>query len=168
MAPGYHHKGISRAGLLALDDGGYEHIEKNSLSKDNSSSYSDLTRKEKRVRTCQSLEETDNENCTNGISTCESLDDLEYSYDTDFLSMFLDNERDHYSSLWSSSNCIGQREFRDWLWKLWVGKPGLRDLIWKVYFFHSLILYYMSEASFLLTYSYETNIVLDFRLNSNP
>ncbi|KAL8030270.1 hypothetical protein ABFX02_14G275400 [Erythranthe guttata] len=130
MAPGFHHKGICRAGLLALDDGGFEHIEKNSLSHENSSNYSDHTRKEKRVRTCQSVENTDNGNCTD-MSSCDSLGDLEYSYDVNFLAMFLDNERDHYSSLWSSGNCIGQREFRDWLWKLWVGRPGIRDLIWK-------------------------------------
>ncbi|KAL7085513.1 hypothetical protein ACP275_14G285000 [Erythranthe tilingii] len=130
MAPGFHHKGICRAGLLALDDGGFEHIEKNSMSHENSSNYSDHTRKEKRVRTCQPVENTDNGNCTD-MSSCDSLGDLEYSYDVNFLAMFLDNERDHYSSLWSSGNCIGQREFRDWLWKLWVGRPGIRDLIWK-------------------------------------
>ncbi|KAI3460046.1 hypothetical protein Pfo_016709 [Paulownia fortunei] len=131
MAPGYRHKGVCRAGLLALDDGGFEDIEKNALCNENGLSYSDLTRKEKRVRISQSLEDAGYDNCTNDMSTSDGLGDLEYSYDINFLAMFMDNERDHYTSLWSSGNCIGQREMRGWLSKLWVGRPGLRDLIWK-------------------------------------
>ncbi|KAK4489957.1 hypothetical protein RD792_000611 [Penstemon davidsonii] len=130
MAPGYRHKGVCRAGLLALDEG-FEDIEKNIQSMENNPCYFDIPRKEKRVRICQSIEDTDYENGTNGMSTSQGLDNLEYSYDIDFLAMFLDKERDHYSALWSSGNCIGQREMRDWLWKLWVGRPELRDLIWK-------------------------------------
>ncbi|KAG8369197.1 hypothetical protein BUALT_Bualt15G0126100 [Buddleja alternifolia] len=132
MAPGYRHKGVSRAGLLALDEGDFGDIGKNSLGIEDNSSNSGFTRKEKRVRICQSLEDdTDSRNGTNGMSTSHGLSNLEYSYDINFLAMFLDEERDHYSSLWSSSNYIGQREMRDWLWKLWVGRPGHRDLIWK-------------------------------------
>ncbi|KAH6816982.1 transferase [Perilla frutescens var. frutescens] len=128
MAPGFHHKGVCRAGFLALDASSLEDIEKNARCKENSSSHSDLNRKEKRVR----IEDRCSENCTNDMSISDGLSgDLEYSYDISFLSKFLDYERDHYSSLWSSGNCIGQREMRDWLWKLWVGRPGLRDLIWK-------------------------------------
>ncbi|KAK4434216.1 F-box protein [Sesamum alatum] len=131
MAPGYQHKGICRAGLLALDDVGFEDVEKNAVGIESGSSYLEVTRKEKRVKTCQSLEDRNYENGTNGMCKGDGLGDLEYSYDINFLSMFVDNERDHYTSLWSSSNCIGQREMRDWLWKLWVGRPGLRDLVWK-------------------------------------
>ncbi|XP_057786261.1 lysine-specific demethylase JMJ21 [Salvia miltiorrhiza] len=128
MAPGYRHKGICRAGLLALDDSSFVDIEKNSLCIENGSSYFDLNRREKRVR----IEDKCSENCTNDMSMSDGFGgDLEYSYDISFLTMFLDNERDHYSSLWSSGNCIGQREMRDWLWKLWVQRPELRDLIWK-------------------------------------
>lgn len=124
MAPGYQHKGVCRAGLLALDVGSFEDIENNATCIENGSSYSDLNRREKRVKV---------ENCTNDMSISDRLgNDLEYSYDISFLAKFLDSERDHYNSLWSSGNCIGQREMRDWLWKLWVGRPGLRDLIWKV------------------------------------
>lgn len=125
MAPGYSHKGVCRAGLLALDSR-FEEIE-------NSSSYSDLSRKEKRVRMCQSSEDAGYENCMNGMSISNSSGDLEYSYEISFLSKFLDNERDHYTSLWSSSNCIGQREMRGWLSKLWFRRPELRELIWKVF-----------------------------------
>ncbi|KAL0322891.1 UNVERIFIED_CONTAM: F-box protein [Sesamum angustifolium] len=131
MAPGYRHKGICRAGVLALDDGGFEDVEKNALDIESGSSYLELTRKEKRVKICQSQEDRNIENGTNGMCKGDGLGDLEYSYDINFLSMFLDNERDHYASLWNPSNCIGQREMRDWLWKLWVGRPGLRDLVWK-------------------------------------
>ena len=76
------------------------------------------------------------------------------------MTMFLDKDRDHCNSLWSTSYCNGQREMRDWLWKLWIGKPGLRELIWKVmilflpeherYFFdlvsgHNLLLHHVLE-----------------------
>ncbi|KAL8487909.1 hypothetical protein ACS0TY_024268 [Phlomoides rotata] len=130
MAPGYSHKGICRAGLLAIDSR-FEEIEKNVVCIENSSSYSDLSRKEKRVRMCKSPEDAGYENCINGMSISNRSGDLEYSYDISFLSIFLDNERDHYTSLWSSSNCIGQREMRGWLSKLWFRRPELRELIWK-------------------------------------
>ncbi|XP_023763630.1 lysine-specific demethylase JMJ21 [Lactuca sativa] len=105
MAPGYQHKGVCRAGLLALSEG---HNGEFSSMDDNDN---ELSRKEKRVKIDDHMEE--------------------FCYDINFLTMFLDKDRDHYNSLWSTSNCIGQRELRDWLWKLWIGKPGLRDLIWK-------------------------------------
>ncbi|KAI3751617.1 hypothetical protein L2E82_22708 [Cichorium intybus] len=108
MAPGYQHKGVSRAGLLALTEG-----HNGNLSTDENLTSSELTRKEKRVK------------------VDDHVDDMEFCYDINFLSKFLDENRDHYNSLWSTSNCIGQRELRDWLWKLWIGKPGLRELIWK-------------------------------------
>ncbi|KAJ0085453.1 hypothetical protein Patl1_08561 [Pistacia atlantica] len=103
MAPGYRHKGVCRAGLLALDEGGLEAFEKNACRDDKSLSYPDMTRKEKRG----------------------------FSYDISFLEKFLDEERDHYNFPWSSGNCIGQREMREWLYKLWVGKPEMRGLVWK-------------------------------------
>lgn len=114
MAPGYQHKGVCRAGLLALSESAFEENMKSSM--DDNLSCSELSRKEKRVKV--------DEDARNGS-------DIKFSYDINFLTMFLDKERDHYNSLWSTSNCIGQRELRDWLWKLWIGKPGLRDLIWK-------------------------------------
>lgn len=108
MAPGYQHKGVCRAGLLALGEG--------HNGTDDNLSCSEVTRKEKRVKIDDHMEEDIN---------------TEFSYDINFLTMFLDKDRDHYNSLWSTSNCIGQRELRDWLWKLWIGKPHLRDLVWK-------------------------------------
>ncbi|KAL4556455.1 hypothetical protein LXL04_039108 [Taraxacum kok-saghyz] len=108
MAPGYQHKGVCRAGLLALTEG-----------QNGNSDISELSRKEKRVK----VRDSDTEVATN---------EMEFCYNISFLSMFLDKDKDHYNSLWSTSNCIGQRELRDWLWKLWTGKPELRDLIWKV------------------------------------
>ncbi|XP_059638208.1 lysine-specific demethylase JMJ21 isoform X2 [Cornus florida] len=132
MAPGFLHKGVCRAGLLAFDEGSFEDAEKNTLyADDNLTSHSDHTRKEKRVRVCKSVEDTNYETDTNSASKSYELPNQKFSYDINYLAKFLDEERDHYSSLWSSGNCIGQRELREWLWKLWVGKPGLRDLIWK-------------------------------------
>ncbi|XP_071710088.1 lysine-specific demethylase JMJ21 [Rutidosis leptorrhynchoides] len=122
MAPGYQHKGVCRAGLLALSESILE--ENGKLSIDDNLSSSELVRKEKRVKVDDEMEDLSGEGVTNGS-------DLEFSYDINFLTMFLDKNIDHYNSLWSTSNCIGQRELRDWLWKLWIGKPGLRDLIWK-------------------------------------
>ncbi|KAK6277496.1 F-box domain - like 10 [Theobroma cacao] len=131
MAPGYCHKGVCRAGLLALDEGSLENIEKNmSFDKDNFS-YSDLTRKEKRVRTLRSQYSENHKGITNGANKSYNLWKQDFSYDINFLAVFLDRERDHYTSPWSSGNCIGPREMREWLSKLWVGKPGMRELIWK-------------------------------------
>lgn len=133
MAPGYQHKGLCRAGLLALDEETFENVKKNALlCTEESLSYSGLAREEKRVRISESLEDSNYEIAKSGAIKIHDMSNLEFSYDINFLAMFLDKERDHYNALWSSGNCIGQRELREWLWKLWVGKPGLRDLIWKV------------------------------------
>lgn len=129
LAPGYQHKGVCRAGLLALSEGTFGDDEK--LCMNDNLSCSELTRKEKRVKIDEHMENSNCEIATNGCSESLVKSDLEFSYDINFLTKFLDKDRDHYNSLWSTSNCIGQRELRDWLWKLWIGKPGLRDLIWK-------------------------------------
>lgn len=141
MSPGYRHKGVCRAGVLALDEGSFEDLKKNGLCLDNKLSSFDATRKEKRLKICQPLEDSENENDTNSLSKCHGLGSLEFSYDINFLAMFLDKERDHYNSLWASGNCIGQREMREWLWKLWLGRPELRDLIWKVRTYFCSLLY---------------------------
>lgn len=132
MAPGYRHKGLCRVGFLALDDGSFEDAEMNGVYNKDDLSYPDLTRKEKRVRIQKPREDPENEATNNVASKSYDLWKQEFSYDIKFLAMFLDKERDHYNSPWSSGNSIGQREMREWLSKLWVGKPGMRELIWKV------------------------------------
>ncbi|PRQ21778.1 hypothetical protein RchiOBHm_Chr7g0243001 [Rosa chinensis] len=123
MAPGYRHKGVCRAGLLADDEGGIEDSTNHILYDKDDYNSSDMTRKVKRVRTLKPGEYPSSERTSNGAQG--------FSYDVNFLAMYLDEKRDHYNSPWSSGNCIGQREMREWLLKLWVGKPGMRDLMWK-------------------------------------
>lgn len=125
MAPGYCHKGVCRAGLLALDQGSFEDNDEDNFS------HSSLTRKEKRVRVQKPGDDPCDET-TNGASQRYHRWKQGFAYDINFLSTFLDKERDHYSSPWSSGNCMGQREMREWLSKLWVRKPGMRELVWKV------------------------------------
>lgn len=134
MAPGYRHKGVCRAGLLALDEGSFEDADENICYNDDDFSCSNLTRKEKRVRVLKPGDDPSKERTTNGASKRYNLWKQGFSYDINFLSMFLDKDRDHYNSPWSSGNCMGQRELREWLSKLWVGNPGKRELIWKVSF----------------------------------
>ncbi|XVF39550.1 hypothetical protein PTKIN_Ptkin01aG0043200 [Pterospermum kingtungense] len=128
MAPGYRHKGVCRAGLLAFDE---DNIEKNMCFDNENLSYSDLSRKEKRLRILRSEDSENHKGIANGASKSYNLWEQDFSYDINFLAMFLDREKDHYTSPWSSGNCIGPREMREWLSKLWVGKPGMRELIWK-------------------------------------
>lgn len=137
MAPGYHHKGVCRAGLLAVDESSLRNTKRSAFFDKDQLSDSDIRRKEKRLRISEPGEDPcvddKKENATNGVSAgYNNLQNQDFSYDIDFLSTFLDEGRDHYNSLWSLGNCIGQREMRGWLQKLWVGKPGMRELIWKV------------------------------------
>ena len=129
MAPGYRHKGVCRAGLLALDDDDLDDVEDN-VPYDNHDS--NLLRKEKRPRILEPGEDLKYGKMENVVSKNYNLWKNGFAYDIDFLKMFLDKERDHYNSPWSSGNCMGQREMREWLYRLWVGKPGMRELIWKV------------------------------------
>ncbi|KAF4368421.1 hypothetical protein F8388_015785 [Cannabis sativa] len=130
MAPGYRHKGVCRAGLLALDDDGFENIVKN-ISYDNDDlNCSDLLREVTRTL----IEPGENPKygkMDHVVAKNYKLWKNGFSYDIDFLTKFLDKERDHYNSPWSSGNCMGQREMREWLYRLWVGKPEMRELIWK-------------------------------------
>nr|KJB14734.1 hypothetical protein B456_002G140900 [Gossypium raimondii] len=131
MAPGFQHKGVCRVGLLAVDGGCLMNMEKNmSCDKDNFNN-SDLTRKEKRVKILRSQESENHEETANAASRRYNLWKHGFSYDINYLTMFLDREKDHYTSPWSSGNCIGPREMREWLSRLWVGKPRMRELIWK-------------------------------------
>ncbi|KAK6940180.1 F-box domain [Dillenia turbinata] len=131
MAPGYRHKGVCRAGLLALDGDGIESAQNGKFCSEDDLSHSEMTRKDKRLKICESMKDPSRELAINGASRSCNLWMQDFSYDINFLSMFLDEDRDHYNSIWSSSSCIGQRELREWLSKLWVGKPGMRELLWK-------------------------------------
>lgn len=142
MAPGYCHKGLCRAGLLALDEGSLEDAQK-SLGDEINMSYSDLTRNSKRFKANKAVDDKKHEDSTNSASKIYNMSKqyFDFVYDINFLAMFLDKERDHYNSPWSSSNCIGQREMREWLCKLWVDKPGMRELIWKVLLLFTLLFF---------------------------
>ncbi|CAJ1974081.1 unnamed protein product [Sphenostylis stenocarpa] len=131
MAPGYHHKGVCRVGLLALDEDSYGNVKQNMPCNEENSSSSDLSRKEKRAKTQKDADDLYNGRAINGVSRSYNLWKDGFSYDINFLSMFLDKDRDHYSSHWSSGNSIGQRELREWLSKLWIQKPKIRELIWR-------------------------------------
>ncbi|XP_042493382.1 F-box protein At1g78280-like isoform X2 [Macadamia integrifolia] len=138
MAPGYHHKGVCRAGLLAVDENTFTDAIGNAFHDEEWLTNPAIMREEKYKLKNDSeagedpLVDDNDEKNTNGFSKGYSnLQNQNFSYDIDFLSMFLEDVRDHYSSIWSPSNCMGEREMREWLHKLWVGKPGMRDLIWK-------------------------------------
>jgi hypothetical protein len=139
MAPGHMHKGVCRAGLLAVPGKSAKDNENHPPVPMSGWNYPDMSRKEKRLKGSEPLRTS---NSINHCSTSafefsgvqESLENQEFSYDIDFLSQFLEKERDHYSSIWSPTNSLGQREAREWLRRLWVLKPKLRELIWKVCF----------------------------------
>lgn len=147
MAPGYRHKGVCRAGLLALDEGSLVDIEE-TFSDEKKLMYPDSTRKEKRSRS-NSLTESANNEAVKSSTRILDLCKQGFHYDINFLAKFLDEERDHYNAPWSSGNSIGPREMREWLSKLWLGKPPMRELIWKVSPFLCLatvsLVYYMKK-----------------------
>ncbi|XP_058786355.1 lysine-specific demethylase JMJ21-like isoform X2 [Vicia villosa] len=131
MAPGYRHKGVCRVGLLALEEDVYENGIQDMSCNEENLSYSDLSRKEKRPKTLKDVDDLCFESELSAVARSYNLWKSGFSYDINFLSMFLDKDRDHYSSEWSTGNTIGQRELREWLSKLWIQKPEMRDLIWK-------------------------------------
>ncbi|OUZ99609.1 F-box domain [Macleaya cordata] len=135
MAPGHRHKGLCRAGLLAVDEDSFVNAKKNASCDTELLNYSTMDEKEKRLKfseACDDPHVNDENNTTNGYPECHNVaEDKGFTYDISFLSMFLDEERDHYNSIWSPSNSIGQRELRHWLHKLWLTKPEMRELIWK-------------------------------------
>lgn len=100
MAPGYRHKGVARAGLLALQ-------EQHGFSVDNGDARS----------------------INHGNVASDK--DCNVIYSVDFLSLYLEENRNHYSANWCEDNPLGQREVREWLYQLWAGRPALRKQIWK-------------------------------------
>ncbi|KAH7683481.1 Clavaminate synthase-like protein [Dioscorea alata] len=135
MAPGHTQKGVCRAGLLAVQDKGFGDVENDALFESNQLNYPDLTRKEKRLKCSAVDREASRPDNSNGMKAFSDVSKImqnqKFSYDIEFLSMFLDEDRNQYCSPWSPSNCIGQREMRQWLHKLWVLRPEMRQLIWK-------------------------------------
>lgn len=137
MAPGHRHKGICRAGLLAVQDKGFRDVESNASLETNSLNYPDMTRKEKRLKHVVPGKEPSRYGSSRHAKDefAEAYSNLwnqNFFYDINFLSTFLEEERDHYNSIWSASNSIGQREMREWLHKLWITKSAMRHLLWKV------------------------------------
>ncbi|CAM0873492.1 unnamed protein product [Alopecurus aequalis] len=134
MAPGHCHKGVCRAGLLAVPGKSIRDIENHPPGTMSRWNHIDMTRMEKRLKGSAPMRAS---NSVNQCSTFEfsdvheSLENQVSSYDIAFLSQFLEREKDHYTSVWSPTNPIGQREAREWLRRLWVLKPELRGLIWK-------------------------------------
>ncbi|XP_062211453.1 lysine-specific demethylase JMJ21 isoform X2 [Phragmites australis] len=134
MAPGHSHKGVCRAGLLAVPGTSVKDNEHHPPGTVSRWHHPDISRKEKRLKGSEPLRTLNSENqCSSfefsGVQG--SLENQAFSYDIDFLSQFLEKERDHYSSVWSPTNSIGQREAREWLRRLWVLRRDLRELIWK-------------------------------------
>ncbi|KAF3320802.1 F-box protein [Carex littledalei] len=112
LAPGHCHKGVSRAGFLALSGHDIENV----LNSDRLN-HPEVTRKGDILKSPTEIYD----------GTINQV----FSYDIEFLSQFLEEERNHYCSAWSPNIYIGQREMREWLCKLWVAKPDIRELIWK-------------------------------------
>lgn len=137
MTPGHHHKGVCRAGLLAVKDNDSADAKHGASFDTNLMNYPEMTRKEKRIKVLEGDKEPCRSDCkcngVNGLSDfCNKLQSEDFSYNVDFFAKFLEKDRDHYTSIWSPSNCIGPREMRQWLHRLWVLKPAMRQLIWRV------------------------------------
>ncbi|VAI16791.1 unnamed protein product [Triticum turgidum subsp. durum] len=136
MAPGHCHKGVCRAGLLAVPGKSIRDIENHPPGTMSAWNHNDMTRAEKRLKGSGSGRASNSANQCASFEFSdvhESLENQVFSYDIGFLSQFLEKEKDHYTSVWSPTNPIGQREAREWLRRLWVLKPELRGLIWKVH-----------------------------------
>uniref|UniRef100_A0A8R7QEH6 JmjC domain-containing protein n=1 Tax=Triticum urartu TaxID=4572 RepID=A0A8R7QEH6_TRIUA len=134
MAPGHCHKGVCRAGLLAVPGKSIRDIENHPPGTMSAWNHNDMTRAEKRLKGSGSGRASNSANQCASFEFSdvhESLENQVFSYDIGFLSQFLEKEKDHYTSVWSPTNPIGQREAREWLRRLWVLKPELRGLIWK-------------------------------------
>lgn len=134
MAPGHCHKGVCRAGLLAVPGKSIGDIENHPPGTMSRWNHTDMTRAEKRLKGSGPVRASNNVNQLSSFEFSdvhESLENQVFSYDIGFLSQFLEKEKDHYTSVWSPTNPIGQREAREWLRRLWVLKPELRGLIWK-------------------------------------
>lgn len=129
MAPGYCHRGVCRAGLIALDEDSLETIEKNMPCEKENFRCSDLTKKEKKARI---LRPQQNENGKENANGSYNVWEHDFSYDINYLAMFRDRELDHFTSPWCPDNSLGQRGLREWLSRLWFRNPGKREMIWKV------------------------------------
>lgn len=146
MAPGHCHKGVCRAGLLAVPGKSIQDVENHPPGTMTRWNHPDMTRKEKRLKGSEPVRTSNSVNQCSSFEFSdvhESLESQIFSYDINFLSQFLEKERDHYSSVWSPTNSIGQREAREWLRRLWVLKPELRELIWKVSFVVIYVKFYL-------------------------
>ena len=136
MAPGHCHKGVCRAGLLAVPGKSVGDME-NHPPGTITWNHNDMTSTEERLKGLGSVTASNSESQCSSFEFSDvdkSLENQVFSYDIGFLSQFLEKEKDHYTSVWSPTNPIGQREAREWLRRLWVLKPELRGLIWKVRF----------------------------------
>ena len=105
LTPGYHHRGVARAGKLAL----HEYM----LANVDSSLESSANGNGDKIRT-KGFYETD------------------WSFTVEFLSSLIDHHSNSSVSKSVKSGYVKSQTLRKWLNRLWLMRPDLRQLIWKV------------------------------------
>lgn len=105
MAPGFYHRGIARAGHLAIQ--------------------------ERRVDGIKINRELDAMSVA-PITNSNDLDSYSSFVDVDNLVNHTEKHSNHFISSTSKGGYLDRSELRDWLRRLWKLRPDLRTCLWKV------------------------------------
>ncbi|CAK9871623.1 unnamed protein product [Sphagnum jensenii] len=120
MAPGFHHRGVARAGRLAIAEKTTEVI---------ASDVPDHQRS--RSVAMEGHEHVENGKQLNGCGDVLNHENESLLLDVDFLVQHTEEHSNHFLSNTSKAGYLERTELRDWLRRLWKYRPDLHQCIWK-------------------------------------
>jgi hypothetical protein len=126
MAPGFYHRGIARAGQLAIQERQCLGVKPVKINQEHdaisvTAQEGDFCKAETRERSGRIL----------GHSLSD-LDSYSSYVDVDNLATHTEKQSNHFISNTSKGGYLDRGELRDWLRRLWKLRPDLHTRLWKV------------------------------------
>jgi hypothetical protein len=148
MAPGFHHRGVARAGRLAIaesvmstgkkDPADHQALAANTVGhrvrlKTTEVIASDVPDDQRsRSVAMEGHEHVENVKQPNGCGDVLNHENENLLLDVDFLVQHTEEHSNHFLSNTSKAGYLERTELRDWFRRLWKYRPDLHQCIWKV------------------------------------
>ncbi|CAK9268959.1 unnamed protein product [Sphagnum jensenii] len=129
MAPGFHHRGVARAGRLAIAESVMSTGKKDPA--DHQALAANTVGHRVRSVAMEGHEHVENGKQPNGCGEVLNHENESLLLDVDFLVQHTEEHSNHFLSNTSKAGYLERTELRDWLHRLWKYRPDLHQCIWK-------------------------------------
>ncbi|CAK9218145.1 unnamed protein product [Sphagnum troendelagicum] len=129
MAPGFHHRGVARAGRLAIAESVMSTGKKDPA--DHQALAANTVGHKVRSVAMEGHEHVENGKQPNGCGDVLNHENENLLLDVDFLVQHTEEHSNHFLSNTSKAGYLERTELRDWFRRLWKYRPDLHQCIWK-------------------------------------